>query len=900
MGSYRDQEFDDRARGVFNTGEVSKERSSKRPLSQFEKLGKLSPPVLKAIHSLGYPTLTPIQKAAIPVIIDGGDACIVSKTGSGKTAAYSIPLVNLLACHRATTGIRGLVIAPTRELCVQIGGVIRKLSRFTDPELRVCLLVGGEALERQFTALTANPDIIVCTPGRILHIHDQISTFKSQLKSVEYVCFDESDRMFEMNFQQQVNEILDLLPAERTGGHITETKSARDFLGYQIIMVSATMPQNLAVFSKARLQNPAIIAAEDDMVLPNELTNQFIYCPTNYRDAALLYICRELVPKTWKLLVFVATKHHCEYLTSILQANNLRATCIYGSLDQRQRTIALSDFDKGRYNILISTDVAARGIDIPSLDCVINYNFPSSGKNYVHRVGRSARAGSYGLCVSIIEGDELPYCLDVMLHIGVKFHSLRPSSDVVTTFLDNCKTLGVDYTTFACLVGKHATQSSFQGLTATIPGPLLDVIYADILRTLGEYGQDIRAQQKTANNAMKQVNSMRKSASPMSTERAKEIISGNMIYEHPLVHKIGIEKAEPAEKEAQEAALEHLSRVLYSFKVPTQQLEMRVTESNGDASSVAMLNMRRIVEKKARERQLVANELQKLSRDDTLSGSGFHDTNSTGLKEPPVKYYMTKDDLERYTILGKDAIEKRRTSIAQTGTSSRDDNLYISDVQPAKPESKGSFIDAQTAVKGIMVGNKDSIENVIADFIPDDKEGLASILRRKAFERRWNPLRKRYENVEIKAGETKTISDAGLIGKKKITQKRFNESTGKWVEVTPDTKQSLYKKWKQKTSLSVMPGGQQDTVTDMEARELLTGQGLGRRRRMAIERAINSGRLVRKAPASKVDTSIERSMPTRAHIIKEREGKKHQEKMRAISRSKKNRKGAGSSSKKRR
>lgn len=900
MDRYHDQELDGRARGVFNVDTVSKEKGSKRPLSQFEKLGKLSPPILKAIHSLGYSNLTPIQKAAIPVIIDGGDACIVSKTGSGKTAAYSIPLVNLLGTHRSTTGIRGLVIAPTRELCVQIGGVIRKLSRFTDPELRVCLLVGGEALEKQFTALTANPDIIVCTPGRILHIHDQISTFKSQLKSIEYVCFDESDRMFEMNFQQQVNEILDLLPTERTGGHITETKSARDFLGYQIIMVSATMPQNLAVFSKARLQNPAIIAAEDDMVLPDELTNHFIYCPTNYRDAALLYICRELVPKDWRLLVFVATKHHCEYLTSILQANNLRATCIYGSLDQKQRTIALSDFDKGRYNILISTDVAARGIDIANLNCVINYNFPSSGKNYVHRVGRSARAGSYGLCISIIEGDELPYCLDVMLHIGIKFHSLRPSSDAAAAFLENCRTLGIDCSTFACLVGKHATQSPFQGLTAAIPGTLLDVIYADILRTLEEYGQDIRAQQKTANNAMKQVNSMRKSASPISTERAKEIIPGNMIYEHPLIRKLGVEKTGIAEKEAQEAALEHLSRVLYSFKVPTQQLELRVAESNGDASSVAMLNMRRIVEKKARERQLVANELQRLGKSNTSDSLGATDIGSTGLKEPPVKYYMTKDDLERYTILGKDAIEKRKSNSANTDVTSHGDNLYISDVQQPKPESKGSFIDAQTAVKGVMIGNKDSIEDFIADFIPDDKDGLVSVLRRKTFERRWNPQRKRYENVEIKAGEVKTISDVVSTGKKKITQKRFNESTGKWIEVTPDTKQSLYKKWKQKTSLSVMPGGQQDTVTDMEARELLTGQGLGRRRRMAIERAVNSGRLVKKAPPSKVDTSIERSMPTRAHIIKEREGKKHLEKMRAISRSKKLRKGANASAKKRR
>ena len=265
-----------------------------------------------------------------------------------------------------------------------------------------------------------------------------------------------------------------------------------------------------------------------------------------------------------------------------------------------------------------------------------------------------------------------------------------------------------------------------------------------------------------------------------------------------------------------------------------------------------------------------------------------------------MKYYMTKDDLERYTILGKDALEKRKINTTQAGSSSHGDNLYISDIQPPKPESKGSFIDAQTAVKGVLVGSKDSIENVIADFIPDDREGLASVLRRKTFERRWNPLRKRYENVEIKAEEPKTISNTGSVGKKKITQKRFNESTGKWIEVTPDTKQTLYKKWKQKTSLSVMPGGQQDTVTDMEARELLTGQGLGRRRRMAIERAINSGRLVRKAPASKVDTSIERSMPTRAQVVKERESKKHLEKVLAISRSKKKRKGANPSSRKRR
>lgn len=846
-------ELDLRATGAFGDGKATHSKClGRRQTSQFDSLD-LALPVRRGIRALGFSSMTPIQKEAIPAILEGGDVCIVSKTGSGKTAAYGIPLVNVLLSHKQTVGVRGVVIAPTRELCLQIATVLRKLAKYTEPALRICLLVGGEALDDQFSALAANPDVIVCTPGRFLHHAKLVDNFASLFKAVEYVCFDECDRMFEMGFLQQVGEILALFPSNRTSGRMIEATQARTFLGYQIILVTATLSESLAHFSSARLQNPVVLHVEREHTLPRELTTQFLYCPTGHKEAALLYLCRDLFPRGWKVLIFVATKHHCEYLGAIFRANEITCSELYGSLDQRQREAAVSALTAGRTNILISTDVAARGIDLPGLDCVVNYHFPCSGKVFVHRAGRSARAQRYGLCISLVEGDELPYCLDIMLHIGVAFHSCTLDDPGLASFVERSNELNKSLMTMECLVGRHATESVMQGLTSLLPSTLLDMIQSDILKRHSLHGVEIQTTIKVAKNAMKQVKSMRPNASASSAARARNLIANNLIHECPICifSRIGSTDLATIRQQAEsEHAMQHLASVLNSYRVATKQLEARVVESGGDAASTAMLKMRRLIEKKRMEKGLVQEELKKNQEE------AINSMSST----PKTRYYMTRADLDAYTEAGRAALKTRE----------QHQGVCLRGVSMA--EDKGAFLSAQTPVKEGTTPKLGTLESLITDFLPDDKDSLATILRKRHYEKRWNAHRGRYENVELKQ-MSPTISEERPQKKySSADRKTFNDSTGQWI--SQGKVKDSYKRWKIKTNMSIASGGTQEIITDQRAKEILTGQGLGRKRRAVVCSAQARGHLPRKTEASKLDTTIEQTLRSKEEVVRLRTDKK--------------------------
>ncbi|KAF9118912.1 ATP-dependent RNA helicase dbp10, partial [Mortierella sp. 14UC] len=393
----------------------------------FQSMG-LSFPVYKAILHKGFKVPTPIQRKCIPLIMEGGDVVGMARTGSGKTAAFLIPMLEKLKSHSAKVGARAVIMSPSRELAMQTQKVCKELGKHTD--LRSCILVGGDSLEEQFAMLAANPDILIATPGRLLHL---IVEMDLDLKSVQYIVFDEADRLFEMGFEVQLHEILHRLQPNR-----------------QTLLFSATLPKLLVDFAKAGLQEPTLVRLDVDTKISKDLEMAFFSIKQQDKEAALLTVLRNVIrlpldtgikferdeenPKKRKrvakevvgaatehqTIVFVSTKHHVEYVSNILITAGYQVSFIYGSLDQAARKIQIDRFRKGYSNILVVTDVAARGIDIPVLENVINYDFVDNSKVFIHRVGRTARAGKKGWAFSFVSPEELPYLVDLQLFLARK------------------------------------------------------------------------------------------------------------------------------------------------------------------------------------------------------------------------------------------------------------------------------------------------------------------------------------------------------------------------------------------------------------------------------------------------------------------------------------------------
>ncbi|KDD73137.1 DEAD/DEAH box helicase, partial [Helicosporidium sp. ATCC 50920] len=333
----------------------------------FETMG-LSDAVLKGVRRAGYRLPTPIQRKAIPPILQGLDVVGMARTGSGKTAAFVLPLLQKLAAHSPKAPPRALLLSPTRELALQTARVVRDLGRATD--LRVATLVGGDSLEAQFAELAAHPDVLVATPGRLLHHLDEIATLS--LQGVCYAVFDEADRLFEMGFADQLRDILSRLAGSR-----------------QTLLFSATMPAALAAFASAGLKAPELVRLDAESRLSPDLGLAFFTVRPEERAAALLFVLKYVLAPDAPTVVFAATKHAVELLVALLRAEGIRALGVHGGLDQTGRTSALARFRSGRCPVLVVTDVAARGLDIPTLDNVVNYDFPAKPKLFVHRAGRA-------------------------------------------------------------------------------------------------------------------------------------------------------------------------------------------------------------------------------------------------------------------------------------------------------------------------------------------------------------------------------------------------------------------------------------------------------------------------------------------------------------------------------
>ncbi|CAH0552710.1 unnamed protein product [Brassicogethes aeneus] len=439
---------------------------------------------IRGITKRGYKQPTPIQRKTIPLILEGRDVVAMARTGSGKTACFLIPMFEKLKLRSAKAGARALIMSPTRELALQTLKFIKEIGRFSD--LKASVILGGDSMDDQFSAIHGNPDIIVATPGRFLHVCVEMEL---KLNSIEYVVFDEADRLFEMGLGEQLNEIVGRLPDSR-----------------QTVMFSATLPKVLVEFARAGLSDPVLLRLDVESKLPSEL--QLYYFPVRPEEklAALLVLLKSHIHKKQQTLVFAATKHHVEYLHQVLDRLGISNTYIYSNLDPSARKIHAAKFSMGKVQVLVVTDVAARGIDIPQLDNVINFNFPAKPKLFVHRVGRCARAGREGTAFSLVTPDEYAYLLDLFLFLGRPLDLSSPKNK--------------------------------NGCIGKIPQSLIEEQHSSLM-TLHENQIDLVSTRKVSENGYLQYIRSRPAASSDSNRRMKEIPIANCLI-HSLFKNQGI------------------------------------------------------------------------------------------------------------------------------------------------------------------------------------------------------------------------------------------------------------------------------------------------------------------------------------------------------------------------
>ncbi len=355
------------------------------PLASFTSLG-LSAPLERAVADLGYTQPTPIQTAAIPAILRGRDVWASAQTGSGKTAAFLLPMLELLATSRRASPrlVRGLILVPTRELAIQIQEAIRNYGCRLPEPIKTCIAIGGVSINPQMMALRGGADLVVATPGRLL---DLVEHSALRLSFVETLVLDEADRLFALGFADELSRVVALLPARR-----------------QNLLFSATFPAAVVELAEQLLRDPLRINLDAGATpAATVIVQRAIEVDADRRTMLLRHL---IETHRWShALVFVATKYGADHVAMKLNRAGIAAASLHGELSQGARTTALADFKAKRLQVLVATDVAARGIDIEELPVVVNYDLPRSPVDYVHRIGRTGRAGQSGVAINFISAD---------------------------------------------------------------------------------------------------------------------------------------------------------------------------------------------------------------------------------------------------------------------------------------------------------------------------------------------------------------------------------------------------------------------------------------------------------------------------------------------------------------
>lgn len=349
---------------------------------------QLSKSILRAVIAEGYHDPTPVQHSAIPEVLAGRDIMATAQTGTGKTAAFALPMLDRLQSREpGNTGgagpIRALVLTPTRELALQVEESLRVYGRYLS--LRSAVVLGGVSMESQYKALRRNPDILVATPGRLLDLMQQ---GRVRLDQVEILVLDEADRMLDMGFIQDVRKIVSKVPSKR-----------------QTLFFSATMSTDIVALAGDMLKNPVHIETTRASSVSGNIAQKVMFVDHANKRSLLAEILKGKDAR--RVLVFTRTKHRADRLSRHLSDSGVSSDAIHSNKSQGARQRALADFDGGRVKVLVATDIMARGIDVDGISHVINYELPNDPESYVHRIGRTARAGAAGIALSFCDASEI-------------------------------------------------------------------------------------------------------------------------------------------------------------------------------------------------------------------------------------------------------------------------------------------------------------------------------------------------------------------------------------------------------------------------------------------------------------------------------------------------------------
>ena len=426
---------------------------------------KLKPEILQGLEEMGFETMTPIQEQAIPAILDGKDIVGLAQTGTGKTAAFGIPLISLV--DPAEQGVQAVVLCPTRELAMQDAEEIGNMGKYL-PGLKILSVYGGSDIVRQLKALRKGVTAVIGTPGRVMD-HMRRGTLK--LEHVKYLVLDEADEMLDMGFRDDIETICQAMPEAR-----------------QTALFSATMPDEILELTKAYQKDPQIIEVSHDELTVPKIKQSYYMVKGRQKDEALCRLIDYMCPK--RALVFCNTKRKVDQLTLLLKRRGYSAEGLHGDLSQQQRDRVMELFRSGYLDLLLSTDVAARGIDVDDVDIVFNYDLPQEMEYYVHRIGRTGRAGKKGKAVSLINTRERHKinALEEFTGASIKEKTMPSYKDVMPIKANSniehaiafCE--GMDLTEYADMIRSYAMENHTDQL----------LIAAAFLReSLGEAREDI-------------------------------------------------------------------------------------------------------------------------------------------------------------------------------------------------------------------------------------------------------------------------------------------------------------------------------------------------------------------------------------------------------------------------
>lgn len=722
--------------GKWEEAEEKAAENKKKKGGGFQTFG-LNKPLLQAVLQLGWNVPTPIQRKSIPCLLQGNDVVAMARTGSGKTGAFLIPMLQILQSHSTTVGIRGLVLSPSRELSLQTLRCGFSLNKGTG--LRFTALVGGSSLDEQFEQLANNPDIVIATPGRLLHIMEEASM---PLSLVRMIILDEADRLFELGLQPQITMIMQKLPES-----------------CQRALFSATMPSILAEFTSAGLHNPVVVRLDVEMKLSEKLKQSAFLVRNDEKLAALIVVLKRIIKvgldestgDVTQALIFVESKFHVEFVQMILNHYCISNSAVHGQMDQEARQLAVKEFGKRQTCVMIVTDVAARGLDLPLLDNVVNYSFPPNSKLFIHRVGRVARAGRSGRAFSILTFEDFPYYVDLM------------------KFLDRP------------LVNKASTDDPFFQADDNCYGRLPEEeiqLELDVLRRLYNDDVEVRTLSKTVTNAHNKYNRTKKKA---SADAIREARLPEYSFDATAIHPMLLEQLSEKRILADAAKFD-----LKKFKPKEMYLEMTSGEKLFDVrQKETIYSLSKSTSEKSDE---VANARG--------SAKGAHGAQAAS-SNPSAPLTLAERLMQR-------AKERKRQREESSGPKHFNDygpqDTYVQSIRTTAEEDRKEAGEYQDENFFLHATKRDTIDNAHYS-VKDATMDITAETAEEAAQQRsvfaWSKKKNRY--VKMHVNDAKAM----LKGMKNESGKAINYKS----------KMDAYAKWMKKSNMRIQDVGEVEDLT---------------------------------------------------------------------------------------